>query len=68
MSDRIGAIRLSGKDSISFANAFFCPGREQIKTAKNIQKKIDKGICVQETKNGFQATVEDLDLSFLNER
>lgn len=62
-----GTIRLSGEDSIRFINSLLRPSRQDIERNSNILNNIDKNVNIIENATGFEAIVNDLDLSFLND-
>lgn len=67
MSDRIiDTIRLSGKDSIKFVNNLFRPSYEYIQKNNRIMEYIENNIEIKNLDNGFEASIADLDLSFLD--
>lgn len=67
MSDRIiDTIRLSGKDSIKFVNNLFRPSYEYIQKNSRIMEYIENNIEIKNLDNGFEASIADLDLSFLD--
>ncbi|MGN0382637.1 MAG: hypothetical protein ACI4DS_00065 [Eubacterium sp.] len=64
----IGTIRLSGQDSRDFAISLFRPTQGEIEYRAAIMDKINNCITITRNKDGFQADIEDLDLSFLDVR
>lgn len=67
MNQLIGTIKLSGNEALRFANALFRPTCEEMKHHKNCLDGIYNNIQLRKMDDGFEADVEDLDLSFLNE-
>lgn len=65
---KIGNIKLCGSDAIRFANMFYRPTKEELLYNKTILEQIDKKIKINEIDNGYEAEIEDLDLSFLEEK
>ena len=63
-----GNIKLCGSDAIHFANMFYRPTKEELLYNKTILEQIDKKIKINEIDNGYEAEIEDLDLSFLEEK
>lgn len=63
----IGAIKLSGIDSLNFVNALFRPSIDEIKEHINYINDIDNNIVIRKNKNGFEAEIENLDMSFMDD-
>lgn len=61
----IRTIRLSGEEAENFVNSLFRPTREEISSRNNHIKRIDENVNIKRTSDGFEAEIEDLDLSFL---
>lgn len=64
--ERIKTLHLHGENSKRLYYNLFMPTKEYIQEAIKINKKISNGINIEETNDGFIATINDLDLSFLN--
>lgn len=62
----VGAIKLSGRDSLNFVNALFRPSIDEIKEHINYINDIDNNIVIRKNKNGFEAEIENLDMSFMD--
>lgn len=61
-------IKISGQDAVEFANSYYRPTREEIKHFQGYMDDINKKIKIKgNITGGFEASVEDLDLSFLDE-
>ena len=61
-------IKISGQDAVEFANSYYRPTKEEIKHFQRYMNDIDERIKIKgNTIGGFEATIEDLDLSFLDE-
>lgn len=63
----IGTIKLSSEDSINFVNSLFRPSQEVIENHNKILDKIDSEIVIRRFSDGFEADIQDLDLSFLQD-
>ena len=61
-------ITLSGEESIAFVNSLYRPSNECIQQSKEWLRLMEKNIVITETKDGFEAEIEDLDLSFLEKQ
>lgn len=61
----VGTIRLSGEESINLVNALFRPSQEMIENRNRILDNIDSTIVIRRNRDGFEADIDDLDLSFL---
>ena len=64
--DRIGTLRLKGEDAVYFINAFFNPSAEEIADHEARIDRINSSISVSRNRLGFEAEVDELDLSFLD--
>ena len=64
--ERIKTLHLHGENSKRLYYNLFMPTKEYIQEVIEINKKISNGINIEETNDGFIATINDLDLSFLN--
>lgn len=64
---RIGSLRLQGEDAVHFFNSFFYPSAEEIAVHEERISKINSSISVNKTDSGFEAEIDGLDLSFLEE-
>lgn len=62
----IKKIILSKKDSINFISSLIKPSINEIKIHNNQINKINNNIVINYNDNGFEATIVDLDLSFLD--
>lgn len=59
---------LRGDDAIRFANMLYRPAKEELLYNKSVMEQIDHNITITERDNGYDAEIEDLDLSFLEEK
>lgn len=66
-NSRIGTLQLSGTDALNFVHSFFFPSADEIREHENLRERRNENISTLETENGFVASVEDLDLSFLDD-
>ncbi len=66
-NNRIETLRLTGEDAKSFVHSFFCLSADEIREYETIQNKRNEHISIQNTKNGFIARINNLDLSFLDD-
>ena len=64
--ERIGTLHLYGEDSKRLYYNLFIPTKEYIQEVIEANRKISNGISIEETNDGFIVTINDLDLSFLN--
>lgn len=64
--ERICTLHLSGEDAISMYNSLFNPTRDQVMHTIDANNKISDGITIEYTDSGFVATIEGLDLSFID--
>ena len=62
---KIDTLHLTGQNSINLFYNLFIPTKEVVEQHERINKKISNGINIEETNNGFIATINDLNLSFL---
>ena len=62
----IRPIHLSGEDAISFANSIFRPSRETLIRNSKILENIENRIKIRRISDGYEADIEGLDLSFLD--
>ena len=61
-------IEISGQDAVEFANSYYRPTRQEIKDFQGYMADMEKKIKLKgKTTGGFEASIEDLDLSFLDE-
>lgn len=63
----VGTIRLSSEESINFVNALFRPSQEMIEIRNRILDDVESTVVIRRTKEGFEADIDDLDLSFLDD-
>lgn len=63
----IGTIRLSSEESINFVNALFRPSQEMIENRNRILDDVDSTVVIRRNEYGFDADIDDLDLSFLED-
>jgi len=63
----IGTIRLSSEESINFVNALFRPSQEMIEIRNRILDDVDSTVVIRRNEDGFEADIDDLDLSFLDD-
>ena len=68
MNTLTNKITLSGEESIAFVNSLYRPSNECIQQSKERLGLIEKKIIITETKDGFEAEIKDLDLSFLEKQ
>lgn len=66
--ERVGDIVLHGDDAIRLAYMLYRPMQEALLYNKSILERIDNNITITERDNGYDAEIEDLDLSFLEEK
>ena len=66
--ERVGDIVLHGDDAIRLAYMLYRPMQEALLYNKSILERIDNNITIKERDNGYDAEIEDLDLSFLEEK
>lgn len=64
--NRVGSIYLLEENAEDFAYSMFRPTTEEIAVYRKCNE-INQGILITETDYGFEADVDDLDLSFLKE-
>lgn len=64
---KIDTLHLTGQNSINLFYNLFMPTKEAIEQHERINKRINNGINIEETNDGFIATINDLNLSFLND-
>ena len=60
-------IRLDKIDSFNLVNTLFRPSENEIADRKNCIDGICNNISIRRNDNGFEAEVDDLDMSFLDE-
>lgn len=65
--ERIGNLRLKGEDAKYFINSFFYPTEFEIAEQNERRNSLNKEIDFTKTQNGYEAEIEDLDLSFLHQ-
>ena len=68
MNTLTNKITLSGEESIAFVNSLYRPSNEYIQQNKERLGLMEKKIIITETKDGFEAEIKDLDLSFLEKQ
>lgn len=61
---KIDTLHLTGQNSINLFYNLFMPTKEAIEQHEKINKRINNGINIEETNDGFIATINNLDLSF----
>lgn len=61
-------ITLSEEESIAFVNSLYRPSNEFIQQSKEWLRLMENNIVITETKDGFEAEIKDLDLSFLEKQ
>ena len=64
---KIDTLHLTGQNSINLFYNLFMPTKEAIEQHERINKRINNGINIEETNDGFIATINDLNLLFLND-
>ena len=67
MSDMTTTLQLNGTEAYDFANALFRPSAEMIERTRNNLSKINNAVSITRTAVGFEAEIDGLDLSFLEE-
>ncbi len=67
MNAYVNNLRLNGEESIYFVNSIFRPSREEKSRIIERLSLINNTISINKTKRGFEATIDGLDLSFLDE-
>ena len=65
--DRIGTLRLAGEDVTYFVYSFFNPSEEEIADHASRMGRINNSISVRKNNLGFEAEIDGLDLSFLDD-
>lgn len=65
--DRVGRLRLEGEDATYFINSFFYPSAEDIAAHEARIDRINRSISVSRNDSGFEAEIDELDLSFLDD-
>ena len=65
--DRIGTLRLEGEDVTNFVNSFFNPSEEEIADHASRMGRINNSISVRKNNLGFEAEIDGLVLSFLDD-
>ena len=63
--NEINTIKLTGQDSVDFANAIYRPTKEQAEESRSRMRRINEMISIERTEGGFRANIQDLDLGFL---
>ena len=66
--ERIGTLVLSGLDAETFVNSLYRPTHEEIENHNRILDEINNSIIITEEQQGFTAEIDDLDLSFLDDK
>ena len=66
MNNKVSTLQLNGEDAYNFAHSLLRPSKETIERIKNSHIAIDN-IVISRSDNGFEAEIEELDLSFLDE-
>ena len=64
--NRVGAIHLSGEDANTFVRSLFMPTTEEIATRNQYINEVNESILIADIDHGFEANIDDLDLSFLD--
>lgn len=65
--NRVDSIYLSGEDAENFAYSMFLPTTEEMMIHHKYIDEINQSILISEINHGFEADVDDLDLSFLHD-
>lgn len=66
-NDRIGTLHLAGEAAVGFARSFFNPSADEIVEQEMRRNKLNSNISVRKNDSGFEAEIDGLDLSFLEE-
>lgn len=66
-NDRIGTLHLAGEAAVGFARSFFNPSVDEIVEQEMRRNKLNSNISVRKNDSGFEAEIDGLDLSFLEE-
>lgn len=62
MSNKVGNIKLSGKDAEDFCRAIYTPDENEIREHDEFVEHLNKTINIQTTSDGFVADIDDLEL------
>lgn len=65
--NRIGVLQLQGQDAVRFAKSFYTPTMQEMMEHKALVDRINHSVSVSNTHSGFEADIEGLDLSFLDD-
>lgn len=60
-------VRLTGEDAVNFANSIFRPTKEHMEDCHSRWNNIENGVHLRRTSDGYEADIDDLDLSFLDD-
>ena len=63
---KIDTLHLTGQNSINLFYNLFIPTKEYIQEVIEANRKISEGIIIISTEDGFIATINNLDLLFLD--
>lgn len=66
MNNKVNTLQLYGEDAYNFACSLFRPSKEAMERIKSSADAVNN-IVINRLDNGFEAEIEDLDLSFLDE-
>lgn len=66
-NERLGTLHLRGNASVDFFNELFRPTDCAVADSEIIDERTNSGISIREVADGYVATIDDLDLSFLED-
>jgi hypothetical protein len=64
----VDTVVLSGEETVAFANSLFRPSADSIQKRQSYIDKLNDGVHITRNNNGLTADIDDLDLSFLDDR
>lgn len=67
MNRKVETLQLKGADAYDFACALFRPSDEMTKRTQNSLDTVNNSVSINRIENGFEAEIDGLDLSFLDE-
>lgn len=65
--NRVETLKINGDVAVNFVNSFFFPTKEEIAERIELRKERDQHININRIDRGFEAEIDDLDLSFLED-
>ena len=66
-NERLGTLHLRGNASVDFFNELFRPTDSEMADSVNLDERTNSGISIKEVADGYVVTIDDLDLSFLED-